>query len=88
MSVNCRTDPNPSSYSLALSEVSQVLYVIERSKSISLPKLAARTKISTEELDTVLKNLSDEGLISVHKDELGFSRIALVEKAWHRGEVL
>jgi hypothetical protein len=74
-------------HSVTPSEIRLVVNLVTSAKTISVPKLAAKTKISTEELDTVLKTLSDEGVLRLRTDELGFGRVDLVERQlFQRGE--
>ena len=57
-----------------------VFDLVSLNRNISLPKLAAKSRMSVEELDTVLRNLSEEGIIKIKQDNLGFDRIELMEK--------
>jgi DNA-binding IclR family transcriptional regulator len=71
---------NSLSFRSAQSDTKLVLNVVARSKSISIPKLAAKTKFSTEELNSILHNLLDEGIVQVRTDELGFKHIELAQR--------
>ena len=61
----------------SLSNVVTVLECVQRYKTISLPKLAAKTKISADDLDTVLDDLEGEGVIRVQRDEFGLGTVQL-----------
>ena len=60
---------------LAQSESKRVLDLVRRNKRISAPKLVAKAKISTTDLDDVLNRLKLEGLITIKKDRFGFDRV-------------
>ncbi len=59
------------------SEAEKVLGVLSSYQEISIPKLAAKTKMSTEALDPIVQNLSQEGVAKLRIDDFGFEHLAL-----------
>lgn len=56
-------------------QIADTLRLIRKNKAIALPRLAAETRLSSRDLDRILKDLSREGLVLLQQDPRGVTHV-------------